>query len=50
MVYYVQDGKLYMAYSWDDMMEGAQFLLEGDTLKLTFDDGMELTLTRVTQE
>lgn len=50
MVYYVQDGKLYMAYSWDDVMEGAQFLLEGDTLKLTYDDGMVLTWTRVTEE
>lgn len=52
-VYYAEDGYLYIGVSWDASMEGSEYTLEGDTLRIAGDltgAGGEYTeLTRVTE-
>ena len=47
MVYYVENGFLYMAVSWDEEMSETTMTLDGDTLTLVSENGVVTTLTRV---
>ena len=49
-VYFVEDGELFMGEDWDSDLEIYPYVLDGDSITVTEEDGTQYVLTRVAEE